>query len=204
MSRRTSGSLRKERERQKRKRGRGTRKQSFLGNKRGRGRGRGARRRSDASRTPWITSTKNIVFYCFRYPEPPSYLGPITTSLCGYHYDHCETGLLAHSPTFEELPKPLDQSQNKWVDELQFYTEDRPSKDHFLIVFGGLEGKKIKGKNFRSKTDRFSTSPNAQTPVFLEAWWTDRWPTHEEAIIMKEKYGDFSMGKPPQLHCHGN
>ena len=89
----------------------------------------------------------------------------------------------------------------RWLEKLVKLSknrDNRPSETHFPIVLWGDQ----MGK-FKCNTARY-TSRNPQTPVPLEAWWTNRWPTHEEAMILKEHFGNFIMGKPQKIHLHGN
>ena len=126
----------------------------------------------------------------------------MATSGCGYSYYWCTTGNMFYSQRFEEFPEELTLENCKWLEELVKVTKDspnnRPSEDHFLVV---LWGKKL--GIFNCKTDRYG-SRNPGTLIPLEAWWTDRWPTHEESAIMKKTFGDFGVGRPPDIHLHGN
>ena len=154
---------------------------------------------------PWLYSLGWIKFSFFEYPDFPGYLGTVTTSACGYQHQECKTGALVHSQCFEILDKPISIEWDgksftgscQWLVDLKKSTEKRPSEKHFLIVFSGIKG-------YESRTIKVSSSPNPQFPAYADAWWTDRWPTHEEAIILKILHGEFSFGKPPSFHVHGN
>lgn len=238
ISRRTSGSLRKERERE-RKRERKKEKRRDRAKRRDRVRIRKTTKTKNG-RPVWVNRNKVITFSRFDYPTPPTYLGFITISVCGYYYNHCRSGILVKSRNFLKFPvketlrsrvytmllcfehhprlnrlgdekrmiasylaSPCTLEDCRWLQDLVKLSknrDNRPSETHFPIVFWGCDSRLGK---YVTKTDRFA-SYNPQAPIPLEAWWTNRWPSHEEAMILEKYFGGFSMGKPPKVHLHGN
>lgn len=125
------------------------------------------------------------MLFCFKYHPILQKLGDEKRIIASY--------LAQHTPKLSDC-----QWLNKLVSVSKSHN-NKPSKDHFPIVLWG--GKSMGCWDCNASRYR---SFNPQTPIPTEAWWTDRWPSHKEAILMKKYFKSFSMGKPPKTHLHGN
>ena len=148
------------------------------------------------SKTKFVDDTTLYEYDFFDYPVPPKYLGKVKESRCAYNMIECCTGILMSAEHF--LVEPDHKiSKCDWLLDLKGSDQERPSDDHFLIIVRGVHG-------YESRSEKAWITPNPQAPEWLYPWWTDRWPTVEEAQYLKAKHPKMWFGKPPTAHRHGN
>jgi len=147
-------------------------------------------------------------------PLPPSYLGTVHKTTCGYKYDHCMTGTMFYARYIAEamgvnlksetykgnLVKKYNglttETCQTWLDTLVPTTEKRPSNSHFKGVIRNLDG-------YECKLD-LVPYPNPRVPTVLVGYWFVRWPTEREAASLLLRSSEVFFGIPPKPHCHGN
>lgn len=90
-----------------------------------------------------------------------------------------------------------DRCYQAWLETLIPHTQPRPSEKAFLIILQGF------GDQYECSPMK-DTYPNVRAPKFDRGFWTERWPTLEEAQSMVASLDSAVFGVPAKWHYHGN